>query len=141
MTDEEYSEFYKQTCKRLDDPMDRIHYRAEGTQEFTSLLYIPSQLPYDYNQREAKWGPSLYVKKVFISDNVEDLLPIYLRFVKGVVDSDDLPLNVSREILQKDHRIKSIGKALLFKVLKHFETTLKRIERLMKNSGIFGVLL
>jgi len=126
VTDEEYSEFYKQTCKDWTDPMDRIHYRAEGTQEFTSLLYIPSQLPFDYNQREAKWGPSLYVKKVFISDNVEDLLPIYLRFVKGVVDSDDLPLNVSREILQKDHRIKSIGKALLFKVLKHLETTLKK---------------
>lgn len=124
--DDEYNEFYKQTCKDWTEPMDRIHYKAEGTQEFTSLLYIPSQVPFDYNQREAKWGPSLYVKKVFISDNVEDLLPIYLRFIKGVVDSDDLPLNVSREILQKDHRIKGIGKALLFKVLKHFETTLKK---------------
>lgn len=126
VTDEEYNEFYKQTCRDWTDPMDRIHYKAEGMQEFTSLLYIPSQLPFDYNQREAKWGPSLYVKKVFISDNVEDLLPIYLRFVKGIVDSDDLPLNVSREILQKDHRIKAIGKSLLFKVLKHFETMLKK---------------
>lgn len=126
VTDEEYNEFYKQTCKDWTDPMDKIHYRAEGMQEFTSLLYIPGQVPFDFNQREAKWGPSLYIKKVFISDNVEDLLPIYLRFVKGIVDSDDLPLNVSREILQKDHRIRGIGKALLFKVLKHFETTLKK---------------
>ena len=129
VTDEEYNEFYKQTCKDWTDPMDKIHYRAEGMQEFTSLLYIPGQVPFDFNQREAKWGPSLYIKKVFISDNVEDLLPIYLRFVKGIVDSDDLPLNVSREILQKDHRIRGIGKALLFKVLKHFETTLKERSR------------
>jgi molecular chaperone HtpG len=126
VTDDEYNDFYKQTCKDWTDPMDKIHYRAEGMQEFTSLLYIPSQVPFDFNQREAKWGPSLYIKKVFISDNVEDLLPIYLRFIKGIVDSDDLPLNVSREILQKDHRIRGIGKALLFKVLKHFEATLKK---------------
>lgn len=123
---EEYDEFYKQTCRDWTAPHETIHYKAEGTQEFTALLYIPSQIPFDYNQREAKWGPSLYVKKVFISDSVEDLLPIYLRFVKGVVDSDDLPLNVSREILQKDHRIKAINKALVFKVLKSFESSLKK---------------
>ncbi|MDB2447182.1 molecular chaperone HtpG [bacterium] len=142
VTDEEYSAFYKQTCKDWTDPMDTIHYRAEGLQEFTSLLFIPSQLPFDYNQREAKWGPSLYVKKVFISDSVEDLLPIYLRFVKGIVDSDDLPLNVSREILQKDHRIKAIGKALIFKVLKQFENTLRKDrEAYEKFWGLWGSTL
>lgn len=142
VTDEEYSEFYKQTCRDWTDPLETIHYKAEGTQEFTSLLFIPSQQPFDYNQREAKWGPSLYVKKVFISDSVEDLLPIYLRFIKGIVDSDDLPLNVSREILQKDHRIRAINKALVFKVIKQFENSLKKDrEKYEKFWGLWGSTL
>ena len=124
ITPEQYNEFYKSTCKDWTDPSEVIHYKAEGTQEFKALLFIPSNVPFDYNQRETKYGPSLYIKRVFISDNVKELLPPYLRFVKGIVDSDDIPLNVSREILQKDHRLKSLSKALLFKVLKHFEKLL-----------------
>lgn len=123
---EEYKEFYKNVCKDWSDPLEIIHYKAEGTKEFVALLFIPSQVPFDFYQRDSDWGPSLYIHKVFISDHVTDLLPTYLRFVKGVVDSDDIPLNVSREILQKDHHIKSLSSALQFKILKHFENLLKK---------------
>ena len=123
---EEYIEFYKSVCKDWSDPLEIIHYKAEGAQEFRALLFVPSQVPFDYHQREAQWGPSLYIKKVFIAENISDLLPGYLRFVKGVVDSDDIPLNVSREMLQKDHRLQALSKALLFKVLKHFEGMLSK---------------
>ncbi|MCY4444293.1 MAG: molecular chaperone HtpG [Proteobacteria bacterium] len=126
ITKEEYEEFYKSTCKDWSAPLEVIHYKAEGVQEFRALLFVPSQVPFDYNQREMKWGPSLYIKKVFIAENVSDLLPTYLRFVKGVVDSDDIPLNVSREMLQKDHRLQALSKALLHKVLKHFASMLKK---------------
>lgn len=126
ITKEEYTEFYKNVCKDWSEPLDIIHYKAEGAQEFLALLFIPSAVPFDYNQREAKWGPSLYINKVFIADNISELLPAYLRFIKGVVDSDDIPLNVSRELLQKDHRLQALSKALLFKVLKHFETMLNK---------------
>ncbi|MCY4380054.1 MAG: molecular chaperone HtpG [Proteobacteria bacterium] len=123
---EEYKEFYKTACKEWSDPLEIIHYKAEGSQEFVALLFVPSQVPFDYNHREVKWGPSLYIKKVFISERVSDLIPNYLRFIKGVVDSDDIPLNVSREILQKDHRLQALAKALQFKILKHFEKMLTK---------------
>ena len=126
ISEEEYTEFYKSVCRDWSDPLDVIHYKAEGAQDFLALLFVPSQVPFDYHQREAQWGPSLYIKKVFITDNITELLPAYLRFIKGVVDSDDIPLNVSREMLQKDHRLQALSKALVFKVLKHFETMLNK---------------
>ena len=119
--EEEYKEFYKHVTNDWNEPLDQIHYRAEGTQEFSALLYIPGSVPMDYNQREMKYGPHLYVKRVFISDNCEELVPQHLRFIKGVVDSSDLPLNVSRELIQKDRQITLINKAVVSKILRHLK--------------------
>ncbi len=124
VTEEEYDEFYRHVAHDWNKPFDRIHYRAEGSQEFTSLIFIPGSVPHDYYYRETKWGLSLYINRVFIMDNCEDLLPTYLRFLRGVIDSSDLSLNVSREILQKDRQVQAIKKAVTSKVLKHLETTL-----------------
>lgn len=124
--DEEYKDFYKHLTKDWMEPLNHIHYKAEGTQEFSSLLYIPSVVPMDYNQREAKIGLNLYVKRVFITDSCEELIPTYMRFVKGLVDSSDLPLNVSREIIQKDRTIKQINKAITSKILRELDTTLRK---------------
>ena len=140
--DEEYKEFYKHVTNDWNEPLDRIHYKAEGTQEFSALLYLPSAVPFDYNQRDMKYGPSLYVKRVFITDNCEDLVPQYLRFIKGVVDSNDLPLNVSRELIQKDRNINLIRKAVVSKVLRHLKTMLKnKKETYLKFWEVFGSTL
>lgn len=117
ISDEEYEEFYKHISHDFEKPLKTIHYAAEGVSEFKALLYIPSHKPFDLFLREHKRGVHLYVKRVFITDNCEPLLPDYLRFMKGVVDSSDLPLNVSREILQEDVQIKRIQKNLVTKVL------------------------
>ena len=117
ITDEEYEEFYKHISHDFEKPFRQIHYAAEGTSEFRALLYLPAHKPFDLFSQERKKGVHLYVKRVFITDNCEALLPDYLRFVKGVVDSSDLPLNVSREILQEDVQIKRIQKNLVSKTL------------------------
>ncbi|MGD0845920.1 MAG: molecular chaperone HtpG, partial [Geobacteraceae bacterium] len=117
VTDEEYEEFYKHISHDFEKPLKTIHYSAEGVSEFKALLYIPAHKPFDLFLREHKRGVHLYVKRVFITDNCEAVLPDYLRFMKGVVDSSDLPLNVSREILQEDVQIKRIQKNLVGKVL------------------------
>ena len=117
VTDEEYEEFYKHISHDFEKPLKTIHYSAEGVSEFKALLYIPAHKPFDLFLREHKHGVHLYVKRVFITDNCEAVLPDYLRFMKGVVDSSDLPLNVSREILQEDVQIKRIQKNLVGKVL------------------------
>jgi molecular chaperone HtpG len=117
ITEEEYEEFYKHISHDYDKPFRTIHFAAEGTSEFKALLYIPSHKPFDLFMRDHKKGVHLYVKRVFITDNCEALLPDYLRFMKGVVDSSDLPLNVSREILQEDVQIKRIQKNLVGKIL------------------------
>lgn len=117
VTDEEYEEFYKHISHDFEKPLKTIHYSAEGVSEFKALLYIPSHKPFDLFLREHKGGVQLYVKRVFITDNCEAVLPDYLRFMKGVVDSSDLPLNVSREILQEDVQIKRIQKNLIGKIL------------------------
>lgn len=140
--EEEYKEFYKHVTNDWNEPLDKIHYKAEGTQEFSALMYIPGNLPFDYNQRDMKYGPSLYVKRVFISDNCEELVPQYLRFIKGVVDSNDLPLNVSRELIQKDRQINLIRKAVVSKVLRHMKTMLtKNRETYLKFWNVFGSTL
>lgn len=117
VTEEEYEEFYKHVSHDFEKPLKTIHYSAEGTSEFKALLYLPAHKPFDLFMPERKKGVQLYVRRVFITDSCEQLLPDYLRFVKGVVDSSDLPLNVSREILQEDVQIKRIQKSLVGKIL------------------------
>ena len=130
---DEYNEFYKHISHDYTDPLKIIHYSAEGTLEFKALLYLPSKAPFDMFQHEGvKHGINLYVKRVFIMDNCEALVPRYLRFVKGVVESNDLPLNVSREILQEDLIIKKIEKNVTGKIL----TTLKGMMKKSKEEYI-----
>ena len=122
----EYNEFFKHITHDYTDPLKVVHFSAEGTIEFKALLYLPNKAPWDlFNPEGIKHGVHLYVKRVFIMDDCEALLPRYMRFVKGVVESNDLPLNVSREILQEDVLIKKIEKSLTGKVL----STLKEMKR------------
>lgn len=108
ITDEQYKEFYKHVSHDFDDPLAWTHNRVEGRSEYTQLLFIPKHAPFDMWDRDARRGVKLYVKRVFIMDDAEQLLPSYLRFVRGVIDSADLPLNVSREILQESRDVKVI---------------------------------
>ena len=108
ITDEQYREFYKHVGHDYEDPLAWIHARVEGRQEYTQLLYVPSHAPFDLWDRNARHGIRLYVRRVFIMDDAEQLLPTYLRFVRGIVDSNDLPLNISREILQESRDIEAI---------------------------------
>jgi molecular chaperone HtpG len=117
VSDEEYKEFYKHIAHAWDDPLEVITMRAEGTFEYQALLFIPSHAPFDLFSRDAQTGVQLYVKRVFIMGDCEELMPAYLRFIKGVVDAQDLSLNVSREILQQDRQIKAIRRRLTKKVL------------------------
>ncbi len=117
ITETEYNEFYKHVSHDFTEPAKVVHYKAEGASEFTSLLYIPSMRPVDIYYKEYKIGPTLYVKRVKIIDHCEELIPPYLRFVKGVVDSSDLPLNVSREILQNNRQVEVIKSSITKKVL------------------------
>jgi molecular chaperone HtpG len=117
ITAEEYNDFYKHISHDFGEPAKVIHYRAEGTSEFTALLYVPAKAPYGILYKDYKIGPTLYVKRVQIMDHCEQLIPEYLRFVKGVVDSSDLPLNVSREILQSNKHVEVIKKNITRKVL------------------------
>ena len=117
VTDDEYKEFYKHLSHDFADPMCWSHNQVEGKREYTSLLYIPTSAPFDLWNREAPRGLKLYVQRVFILDDAEQFLPIYLRFVKGVVDSSDLPLNISRELLQKSPDLLSMRTALTRRVL------------------------
>ena len=117
ITAEEYNDFYKHISHDFGEPAKVIHYRAEGTSEFTALLYLPAKAPYGILYKDYKIGPTLYVKRVQIMDHCEQLIPEYLRFVKGVVDSSDLPLNVSREILQSNKHVEVIKKNITRKVL------------------------
>ena len=119
LKDEEYQAFYKHIAHDFNDPLEWTHNRVEGNQNFTSLLYLPAQAPFDLmlGGRDERKGLKLYVKRVFIMDAAEQLLPAYLRFVRGVVDSDDLPLNVSREILQQNRNLEKLKSACTRRVL------------------------
>ena len=117
VTDDEYKEFYKHVSHDWNDPLDIIHMKAEGTFEYEALLFVPAQAPFDLFMRDARRGVQLYVKRVFIMDDCEALIPEYLRFIKGVVDAQDLSLNISREILQQDRQIQLIRRRLVKKVL------------------------
>ena len=117
ISDEQYNEFYKHVAHDFENPLAHVHARVEGKQEYTQLLYIPSRAPFDLFERTARHGVKLYVRRVFIMDDAEQLMPLYLRFVRGVVDSNDLPLNVSREILQQSRDIETIRGGCVKKVL------------------------
>lgn len=123
--DEEYQEFYKHVSHDFENPLTWSHNKVEGKLEYTSLLYVPARAPFDLYQREAPRGLKLYVQRVFIMDQADEFLPLYLRFIKGVVDSNDLSLNVSREILQKDPVIDSMKSALTKRVLDMLEKLAK----------------
>ncbi len=121
LSEEDYQEFYKSLSYDNEDSLFYIHTRAEGTIEYTTLFYIPKKAPFDLYQADYKPGVKLYVKRVFITDDEKELLPPYLRFVKGVIDSEDLPLNVSREILQQNRVMSSIKIASVKKILGEFK--------------------
>ena len=125
VADEEYQEFYKHIAHDFQDALTWSHNKVEGKLEYTSLMYIPAKAPFDLWNRESPRGLKLYVQRVFIMDEAEQFLPLYLRFVKGVVDSNDLSLNVSREILQKDPAIDSMRSALTKRVLDSLEKLAK----------------
>ena len=120
--DDEYKAFYKHISHDFEDPLVWSHNRVEGKLEYTSLLYVPRRAPFDLWNRETPRGLKLYVQRVFIMDDAEQFLPLYLRFVKGIVDSSELPLNISREILQQDARVSRIRTALTKRVLSRLET-------------------
>ena len=117
ITDEEYTEFYKHVAHDFEEPMTWSHHKVEGKSEYTGLLYVPARAPYDLWNRESPRGLKLYVQRVFIMDRAEEFLPLYLRFIRGVVDSSDLSLNVSREILQKDARVEAMKSAVTRRAL------------------------
>ncbi|MEE8727610.1 MAG: molecular chaperone HtpG [Rahnella inusitata] len=125
VSDEEYVEFYKHISHDFSDPLSWSHNRVEGKQEYTSLLYIPSQAPWDMWNRDHKHGLKLYVQRVFIMDEAEQFMPNYLRFVRGLIDSNDLPLNVSREILQDSRVTQNLRSALTKRVLQMLEKLAK----------------
>ncbi|MGH8261530.1 MAG: molecular chaperone HtpG, partial [Steroidobacteraceae bacterium] len=117
LKDEEYRDFYRHIAHDGTDPLAFSHNRVEGKREYTTLLFLPARAPFDLWQREAARGLKLYVRRVFIMDNAEQFLPLYLRFIKGVIDSSDLPLNVSRELLQQDAEVAAIKSSLARRVL------------------------
>lgn len=126
INDDEYKEFYKHISHDFTDPLEWSHNKVEGKLEYSSLLYIPSRAPFDLWNREAARGLKLYVQRVFIMDDAEQFLPLYLRFIKGVVDSNDISLNVSREILQKDPVVDSMRSALTKRALEMLEKLRKK---------------
>ncbi len=142
ISEDEYKEFYKHVGHDFDDPLAWTHARVEGKSEYTQLLYIPARAPFDLCDRNARHGIKLYVRRVFIMDDAEQLMPVYLRFVRGVVDSADLPLNVSREILQESKDIEAIRKGCTNKVLGMLDDLAENDkEKYAKFWGEFGRLL
>ena len=142
ISDDEYKAFYKHVGHDYEDPLAWTHARVEGRQEYTQLLYIPARAPFDLWDHNAQHGIKLYVKRVFIMDDAEQLLPSYLRFVRGIVDSNDLPLNVSREILQESKDIKSIREGCTKKVLGLMEDMAsKEADKYATFWGEFGQVL
>ena len=139
ISDEQYTEFYKQISHDYEAPLTWTHNRVEGSTEYTQLLYIPGKAPMDLWNRDKKAGIKLYVKRVFIMDDAESLLPTYLRFVKGVVDSADLPLNVSRELLQESRDVKAIRDGCTKRVLSMLEDLAKHDQLPAATEGADGV--
>ncbi|MBF0559441.1 MAG: molecular chaperone HtpG [Nitrospirae bacterium] len=142
ITQDEYNEFYRHISHDYGDALKTIHYRAEGTSEFTALIYIPSKAPLNIFYKDFKIGPTLYVKRVQIMDHCEELIPLYLRFLKGVVDSSDLPLNISREILQSNRQVEIIRKSITSKLLDTLSDMKEReYDTYLNFYGEFGKIL
>ncbi|OGV51268.1 MAG: molecular chaperone HtpG [Legionellales bacterium RIFCSPHIGHO2_12_FULL_42_9] len=142
ITDEEYKAFYKHIAHDYQDPLLWSHNQVEGKQEYTSLLYIPSHAPFDLWQPEAKHGLKLYVKRVFILDEASQFLPRYLRFIKGIIDANDLPLNISREILQENKQVEAIKTASTKRILSLLEKLSKEdVETYQRFWSEFGLVL
>ena len=135
---EDYNDFYKTISHDSSDPLLHIHTHAEGTQEYTTLFYIPENAPFDMYQADYKSGVKLYVKRVFITDDDRELLPAYLRFVRGIIDSEDLPLNVSREILQQNRILTSIKSSSVKKLLGEFKKLGENAEKILKSQKEAG---
>lgn len=142
ITEEEYTEFYKHVAHDFTDPLAHVHARLEGVQEYTVLLYVPSRAPFDLWDRDAKHGVKLYTRRVFIMEGAKELMPRYLRFVRGVIDSSDLPLNVSRELLQSNPMVEAIKKGAVGKVFSLLEDLAKnQVEKYQEFWSAFGVVL
>jgi len=142
ITDAQYDEFYKHVAHDFESPLGHVHARVEGRQDYTVLLYLPGRAPFDLYDRDAKRGIRLYVKRVFIMDNAEQLLPGYLRFVRGVIDAADLPLNISREILQESRDVEAIRAGASKKVLGLLEELAEnQPEKYAQAWGAFGAVL
>ena len=142
VTEEEYREFYKHISHDFEDPLTWSHNRVEGKYEYNSLLYLPSHAPFDLWNRDAPRGLKLYIQRTFIMDEAEQFLPMYLRFVKGVVDSNDLPLNVSREILQKSAAVDAMRGALSKRVLDMLDSlAAEKPEDYQKFWDVFGQVM
>lgn len=139
ITDEQYNEFYHHISRNFDTPWMRLHFKAEGSIEYTGLLFIPSEAPYDLFQPDRQQSLKLYVNRVFISDKIDDLMPSYLRFVKGVIDSADLPLNISREMLQQNALISKIKTGTVSRILKELKKRAEDYDDYMKFWNIFGI--
>lgn len=139
ITDEQYNEFYHHISRNFDTPWMRLHFKAEGNIEYTGLLYIPSEAPYDLFQPDRQQSLKLYVNRVFISDKVDDLMPAYLRFVKGIIDSADLPLNISREMLQQNALIAKIKAGTVSRILKELKKRSENYDDYMKFWKTFGI--
>ena len=139
ITEEQYNEFYHHISRNFDTPWMKLHFKAEGNIEYTGLLYIPSEAPYDLFQPDRQQSLKLYVNRVFISDKVDDLMPAYLRFVKGIIDSADLPLNISREMLQHNALIAKIRNGTVGRILKELKKRSEDYDDYMKFWNIFGI--
>jgi molecular chaperone HtpG len=142
ITDAQYQEFYKQISYDQEPPLAYTHNRVEGRTEYTQLLYVPAKAPFDLWNRDKRGGVKLYVKRVFIMDDAEALMPVYLRFVKGVIDSADLPLNVSRELLQESRDVKAIREGSTKRVLSMLEDVAEnQKDKYAEFWGQFGAVL
>jgi molecular chaperone HtpG len=139
--EEDYKEFYHHISHHYDEPWDRLHFKAEGMIEYTALLYIPSERPMDLFHPDRKHRVKLFVKRVFITDDCDELIPSYLRFLKGVIDSDDLPLNISREMLQKNPVLGKIRQNVTKKVLDELQKKSENLEDYTKFWTSFGAVL
>lgn len=141
ITPEQYKDFYQHISHNFDEPWMTLHFKAEGNIEYTGLLYIPSKAPYDLFQPDKKQSLKLYINKVFISDKIEALLPNYLRFVKGIIDSADLPLNISREMLQYSPMLEKIKSGTVKRLLKELQKRAKNYDDYINFWNNFGIVL
>ena len=139
ITEKQYKDFYQHVTKNFDDPLMTLHFKAEGSLEYSGLLFVPTKAPYDLFQPDRISGIKLYVNKVFVSDKVDGLMPMYLRFIRGVIDSADLPLNISREMLQQNALIAKIRQGTVSRILKELKNLAKDEDKYNTFWNAFGI--